>query len=201
MFERFTDRARRTVVLAQEEARALDHNYIGTEHLLLGLIAEREGLAARALNELGIEGEAVRDRIEAIIGRGNTPPSGHVPFTPRSKTVLELSLREALQVGDNHIGTEHLLLALVTEGEGIAAQVLTKMGADRDRLRDKLFQLIGTRPAPTGQDEPPPPAGYVRVSVAEVLQRLASVERRVAELESRLGPGDADGADASTGTS
>ena len=130
MFERFTDRARRVVVLAQEEARLLNHNYIGTEHILLGLIHEGEGVAAKALESLGISLEAVRSQVEEIIGQGGSSPSGHIPFTPRAKKVLELSLREALQLGHNYIGTEHILLGLIREGEGVAAQVLVKLGAD-----------------------------------------------------------------------
>ena len=130
MFERFTDRARRVVVLAQEEARLLNHNYIGTEHILLGLIHEGEGVAAKALESLGISLEAVRAQVEEIIGHGGQAPSGHIPFTPRAKKVLELSLREALQLGHNYIGTEHILLGLIREGEGVAAQVLVKLGAD-----------------------------------------------------------------------
>ncbi len=123
VFERFTDRARRVVVLAQEEARLLNHNYIGTEHILLGLIHEGEGVAAKALESLGISLEAVRSQVEEIIGQGGSSPSGHIPFTPRAKKVLELSLREALQLGHNYIGTEHILLGLIREGEGVAAQV------------------------------------------------------------------------------
>ncbi len=130
MFERFTDRARRVVVLAQEEARLLNHNYIGTEHILLGLIHEGEGVAAKALESLNISLEAVRSQVEEIIGQGGSSPSGHIPFTPRAKKVLELSLREALQLGHNYIGTEHILLGLIREGEGVAAQVLVKLGAD-----------------------------------------------------------------------
>ena len=150
MFERFTDRARRVVVLAQEEARLLAHNYIGTEHLLLGLVHEGEGVAAQALEQLGISLEAVRTQVEEIIGHGGSSPSGHIPFTPRSKKVLELSLREALTLGHDFIGTEHLLLGLVREGEGVAAQVLVKMGATlagvRSQVMDLLDQPIGERP-------------------------------------------------------
>ena len=142
MFERFTDRARRVVVLAQEEARLLNHNYIGTEHILLGLIHEGEGVAAKALESLGISLEAVREQVEEIIGQGGSSPSGHIPFTPRAKKVLELSLREALQLGHNYIGTEHILLGLIREGEGVAAQVLTKLGADLSRVRQQVIQLL-----------------------------------------------------------
>jgi len=142
MFERFTDRARRVVVLAQEEARMLNHNYIGTEHILLGLIHEGEGVAAKALESLGISLEGVRQQVEEIIGQGQQAPSGHIPFTPRAKKVLELSLREALQLGHNYIGTEHILLGLIREGEGVAAQVLVKLGADLTRVRQQVIQLL-----------------------------------------------------------
>jgi Clp amino terminal domain, pathogenicity island component len=142
MFERFTDRARRVVVLAQEEAVGLNHNYIGTEHLLLGLIREREGVAAKALESLGISLEAVRAQVEEIIGQGQSAPTGHIPFTPRAKKVLELSLREALQLGHNYIGTEHILLGLIREGQGVAAQVLVKLGADQPRVRQQVVQLL-----------------------------------------------------------
>ena len=142
MFERFTDRARRVVVLAQDEARGLKHNYIGTEHLLLGLISEGEGVAAKALETMGIKGEAVRASVIEIIGEGEKPVEGHIPFTPRAKRVFELSLREALQLGHNYIGTEHLLLGLLKEGEGVAAQVLTKQGADLSQVRQTVIQML-----------------------------------------------------------
>ncbi|MGB1784155.1 MAG: ATP-dependent Clp protease ATP-binding subunit [Ilumatobacteraceae bacterium] len=142
MFERFTDRARRVVVLAQEEARLLNHAYIGTEHILLGLIHEGEGVAAKALESMSISLEAVRNQVEEIIGQGGSSPSGHIPFTPRAKKVLELSLREALQLGHNYIGTEHILLGLIREGEGVAAQVLVKLGADLSRVRQQVIQLL-----------------------------------------------------------
>ena len=150
MFERFTDRARRVVVLAQEEARLLNHNYIGTEHILLGLIHEGEGVAAKALESLGISLEAVRNQVEEIIGQGGASPSGHIPFTPRAKKVLELSLREALQLGHNYIGTEHILLGLIREGEGVAAQVLVKLGADLSRVRQQVIQLLSGYSGPGG---------------------------------------------------
>jgi ATP-dependent Clp protease ATP-binding subunit ClpC len=157
MFERFTDRARRVVVLAQEEARALNHNYIGTEHILLGLIHEGEGVAAKALESMGISLEAVRTEVEDIIGTGGHPPSGYIPFTPRAKKVLELALREALQLGHKYIGTEHILLGLIREGEGVAAQVLVKLGADLSRVRQQVIQLLsgyeGTEPE-AAPDEP-----------------------------------------------
>ncbi|MEA3510171.1 MAG: ATP-dependent Clp protease ATP-binding subunit [Actinomycetota bacterium] len=154
MFERFTDRARRVVVLAQEEARLLNHNYIGTEHILLGLIHEGEGVAARALESMGISLESVRSQVVEIIGQGSQAPSGHIPFTPRAKKVLELSLREALQLGHNYIGTEHILLGLIREGEGVAAQVLQQLGADLPKVRQTVIQLLsgvqGEESAPSG---------------------------------------------------
>ncbi|MCC6376512.1 MAG: ATP-dependent Clp protease ATP-binding subunit [Microbacteriaceae bacterium] len=142
MFERFTDRARRVIVLAQEEAKMLNHNYIGTEHLLLGLIHEGEGAAAKALESLGISLDAVREQVQDTIGQGQQQPTGHIPFTPRAKKVLELSLREALQLGHNYIGTEHVLLGLIREGEGVAAQVLVKLGADLNRVRQQVIQQL-----------------------------------------------------------
>jgi ATP-dependent Clp protease ATP-binding subunit ClpC len=142
VFERFTDRARRAVVLAQEEARMLNHNYIGTEHILLGLLREHDGVAGKALASLDITIEAVRGQVEEIVGQGRATPTGHIPFTPRSKKVLELSLREALQLGHNYIGTEHILLGVIREGEGVATQVLVKLGTNLNRLRETVIQLI-----------------------------------------------------------
>ncbi len=142
MFEKFTDKARRVVVLAQEEAKLLNHNYIGTEHILLGLIHEGKGVAAKSLEALGINLESVREQVQEIIGQGQQSPTGHIPFTPRAKKVLELSLREALQLGHSYIGTEHLLLGLIREGEGVAAQVLTKLGADTNKVRQQVIQLL-----------------------------------------------------------
>src|SRR5262245_25636714 len=142
VFERFTDRARRVVVLAQDEARMLNPHYLGTEHLLLGLVREGDGIAAQALVSLDISLEAVRRQVEEIIGQGQAAPTGHIPFTARAKKVLELSLREALQLGHNYIGTEHILLGLIREGEGVAAQVLQKLGADLDRVRQTVIQLL-----------------------------------------------------------
>jgi ATP-dependent Clp protease ATP-binding subunit ClpC len=141
MFEKFSDRARRVVVLSQEEARLLNHDYIGTEHILLGLIHEGEGVAARALGSLNIRLDAVRREVEEIIGPGESPPSEHIPFTPRAKKVLELSLREAIQLGHNYIGTEHILLGLLREGEGVACQVLVKLGASLPKVRARVLQL------------------------------------------------------------
>src|SRR5437763_1500580 len=180
MFERFTDRARRVVVLAQEEARMLNHNYIGTEHILLGLIHEGEGVAAKALESLGISLEGVRQQVEEIIGQGQQAPSGHIPFTPRAKKVLELSLREALQLGHNYIGTEHILLGLIREGEGVAAQVLVKLGADLNRVRQQVIQLLsgyqGKEPAASGtgaQGEAAPSTSLVLDQFGRNLTQLA----------------------------
>jgi ClpA/ClpB-like protein/UvrB/UvrC motif-containing protein len=162
MFQRFTDRARRVVVLAQEEARRLDHNYIGTEHILLGLIREGEGVAAKALESLGISLDPVRQQVEEIIGRGQEAPQGHVPFTPRAKKVLELSLRESKHLGHDYIGTEHILLGLIREGDGVAAQVLVRLGADLNRVRQQVIQLLHGRAA-----EEPGPGVEVRPEMAE----------------------------------
>ena len=148
MFERFTDRARRVVVFAQEEARSLKHNYIGTEHILLGLLREEEGVGARALESLDIHLDAVRARVAEIVGEGQVAPSAHIPFTPRAKKVLELSLREALQLGHNYIGTEHILLGLIREGEGVAAQVLEMLGADLEGVRGSVLELLEGYVAP-----------------------------------------------------
>jgi ATP-dependent Clp protease ATP-binding subunit ClpC len=142
MFERFTDRARRVVVDAQEEARALDHSYIGTEHILLGLIAEGRGVGAKALEALGISFETVRQQVEEAVGRGQHAPSGHIPFTPKAKKVLEESLRESVQLDHHYIGTEHILLGLIREGDGVAAQVLSGLGADLDRTREQVIRLL-----------------------------------------------------------
>jgi ATP-dependent Clp protease ATP-binding subunit ClpC len=175
MFERFTDRARRVVVLAQEEARMLNHNYIGTEHFLLGLIHEGEGVAAKALESLGISFEAVRQQVEEIIGQGQSAPTGHIPFTPRAKKVLELSLREALQFGHNYIGTEHILLGLIHEGEGVAAQVLQKLGADFNRVRQQVNQLLSgyTGGKETASGEAAPQGSMVLDQFGRNLTRLA----------------------------
>src|SRR6266498_3479828 len=154
MFERFTDRARRVVVLAQEEARILNHNYIGTEHILLGLIHEGGGIAATTLESLGISLQAVRSQVEEIIGHGQSAPTGHIPFTPRAKKVLEFSLRESLQLGHNYIGTEHILLGLIREGEGVAAQVLQKLGADLNRVRQQVIQLLSGYSGGKGEQAP-----------------------------------------------
>jgi ATP-dependent Clp protease ATP-binding subunit ClpC len=176
VFERFTDRARRVVVLAQEEARMLDHNYIGTEHLLLGLVHEGEGVAAQVLESLNVSLEVVRIQVEEIIGQGKVTPSGHIPFTPRAKKVLELSLREALQLHHNYIGTEHILLGLIREGEGVAALVLQKLGADLNRVREAVIGQLSQ-----GGD---PSAHRVRFEGAE--RRSAQIAEDVARRDERL---------------
>ena len=187
MFERFTDRARQVVVLARDEARRLDHNYIGTEHILLGLIHEGTGVAARALRSLGISLAAVRQQVEEIIGRGQQTPSGHIPFTPRAKKVLELSLRESQQLGHNYIGTEHILLGLIREGDGVAAQVLVKLGADLNRVRTQVIQLLHEHPAEEpGSD--PSAAGELRLLPA-VQAHLEAVGQRLMAIEQRVGTG------------
>src|SRR6266568_3654956 len=177
MFERFSDRARRVVVLAQEEARMLNHNYIGTEHILLGLIHEGEGVAAKALESLSISLDAVRQQVEEIIGQGQAAPTGHIPFTPRAKKVLELSLREALQLGHNYIGTEHILLGLIREGEGVAAQVLQKLGADLNRVRQQVIQLLsgytGGKGEPGSPTEQTPQGSMVLDQFGRNLTQLA----------------------------
>jgi ATP-dependent Clp protease ATP-binding subunit ClpC len=175
MFERFTDRARRAVVLAQEEARMLHHDFIGTEHLLLGLLHEGDGTAAKALQALDISLEPVRREVAEIRGRGHAAPTGHIAFTPRAKRVLELSLREALQLGHNYIGTEHILLSLIREGEGAAAQVLVRLGTDRNRVREEVIRLI-----PGGQ------GGSGRRALPAVLSRLDLIESRLTALDAEV---------------
>ncbi len=172
MFERFTDRARRVVVLAQEEARMLSHNYIGTEHILLGLIHEGDGIAAKALESLSISLEAVRAQVEEIIGQGQQAPSGHIPFTPRAKKVLELSLREALQLGLSYIGTEHILLGLIHEGEGVAAKALESLDISLEAVRAQVEEIIGQgQQAPSGHIPFTPRAKKVlELSLREALQ-------------------------------
>jgi ATP-dependent Clp protease ATP-binding subunit ClpC len=189
MFERFTDRARRVVVLAQEEARMLNHNYIGTEHILLGLIHEGEGVAAKALESLGISLEAVRQQVEEIIGQGQEAPSGHIPFTPRAKKVLELSLRESRQLGHDYIGTEHILLGLIREGEGVAAQVLVKLGADLNRVRQRVIELLHSR---RGEADPPASAASPRqrgLPPDIIAARLHAIGARLSAVEQRTGTG------------
>jgi len=186
MFQRFTDRARRVVVLAQEEARMLNHNYIGTEHILLGLIHEGEGVAAKALESLGISLEAVRQQVEEIIGQGQQAPSGHIPFTPRAKKVLELTSREALQLGHNYIGTEHILLGLIREGEGVAAQVLVTLGADLNRVRQQVIQLLHGYHEKEPESAPGPRRGR---PASDALARVNAIEPRLSAIERRVGSG------------
>jgi hypothetical protein len=217
MFERFSDRARRVVVLAHEEARLLDHNYIGTEHILLGLVHEGGGVAARALQELGISLEAMREQVEQAAGRGSTRPSGHIPFTPRVKKVLELSLREALHLGQNYIGTGHLLLGVVREEEdpaegGVAAKVLTGLGTDLTQVRRQVIAqlrepsdegpLLGQSSAddalaessdqPSGEAAPgaspsPPTGPGTGGPLPGIMNALASIADRLTTIEQRLG--------------
>jgi ATP-dependent Clp protease ATP-binding subunit ClpC len=185
MFQRFTDRARRVVVFAQDEARGLNHNWIGTEHLLLAVIREGHGVGAKALESMQISLDAARQQVESLIGRGQNPVAdGPIPFTPRAKKVLELSLREALQLGHDYIGTEHILLGLIREGDGVAAQVLVKMGADLNRVRQQVIQVLhgypGTRPTP--------------ITIGEDLgDRLTSMAARLAVIERKLGDAAAEG--------
>ena len=182
MFERFTDRARRVIVLAQEEARALDHNWIGTENILLGLLHEGAGVAGRALTAMGIGLDAMRAAVEDIIPRGPAPlpESEHIPFTPRAKKVLELSLREALQLGSDYLGTEHILLALLRERDGVAAQVLLGSGVDLDRARAQVITLLQGRQEQAGVSVAAAPADE------ELLGRLASIAARLTAIELRL---------------
>jgi ATP-dependent Clp protease ATP-binding subunit ClpC len=209
MFERFTDRARRVVVLAQEEARMLKHNYVGTEHLLLGLIHEGQGVGAKALESLGIGLDMVRHEVEEVVGEGQEAPSGHIPFTPRAKTVLELSLREALELNHDYIGTEHILLGLIREGEGVAAQVLVRLGADLDRVRQQVIDLLAAHKAraeETGQAVPSAPRASSASSpsspssapaegrgrerqAAALARRIEAIEARLSAIELRLGSG------------
>jgi ATP-dependent Clp protease ATP-binding subunit ClpC len=167
MFERFTDRARNVVVLAQQEARLLKHNYIGTEHILLGLARESDGLAAKALDALGVGLEAIREQVVEFTGQGQKSPSGHIPFTPRAKKVLELSLREALQFGHNYIGTEHILLGLIREGEGVAAQVLVQLSGDLSAVRQQVIRLLKEKPT---TDELPPAAQAAQAQAARLAE-------------------------------
>ncbi len=183
MFERFTDRARNVVVLAQEEARMLDHDYIGAEHILLGLINESQGLASRALTSAGIGLEPARQRVAEIAGRGKKAPSGHIPFTPRAKKILELSLREALQLGHNYIGTEHILLGLIREGEGVAVEVLVSLDADLKRLRQGVIQLQAE--SPTTEEMPQGPRGRVsgRAHAATQAAQAEAARAAIAQAE------------------
>jgi len=195
MFERFTDRARRVMVLAQEEARMLSHSHIGTEHLLLGLIHEGEGVAAQALESLGIGLQAVRQQVEEVIGQGQHVPADPIPFTPRAKKVLELSRREALAMGHNYVGTEHILLGLLREGDGVAAQVLVRLGADLNRVRQQVIQLLAGH-----QDKDGPKSGRAgrRAGQAgrgqhelppEILGRVEAIDARLSAIGRRVGAG------------
>jgi hypothetical protein len=182
-FARFTDRARQVMVLVQEEARLLNHNYVGTEHILLGLLREGDGVAAKALASLGISLEAVRGQVEEIIGQGQCAPTGHIPFTPRAKKVMELSLREALQLGHNYVGTEHILLGLLREGEGVAAQVLVKLGASLARLHQQILRLLADG-TPTSYDERKPPSGPAgrQPSSTDTAPDLAYYDQQLADV-------------------
>ena len=199
MFERFSDRARRVVVLAQEEARTLNHDYIGTEHILLGILRDGGGAAADALGALGITLEGARQQVEEIIGRGKKEPSGHIPFTPRAKKVLELSLREALQLHHDYIGTEHILLGLLREGEGVAVQALVRMGADLNQLRQQVIQLVvqegkaeGAPPEEreTGEATWPQRPVVREPWLTEMQNALAKIADRLTAIERHLGMRD-----------
>jgi ATP-dependent Clp protease ATP-binding subunit ClpA len=192
MFERFTDRARRVVVLAQEEARMLEHNYIGTEHLLLALIHEGEGVAAAALRALDVDLDTLRREVEALVGRGQQPPKGHIPFTPRAKKVLELALRESVQLGHAYIGTEHLLLGIVREGEGPAAQVLQQRGIELNTVRQEVIRLLhgyqvreGRRGRRTVWARSAP--GGEGATLEEISRQLRVLGARLSAIEERLG--------------
>jgi ATP-dependent Clp protease ATP-binding subunit ClpC len=215
MFEKFTDKARRVVVLAQEEARMLDHDYIGTEHILLGLLHEGEGAAAKALESLGVSLQSARDQVEKMVGRGKKPPSGHIPFTPRAKNVMELSLREALQLGDNFISTQHILLGLLREGQGVAVQALVAMGVDLRRVRREVMQLadqqsgsrsvrvatpIDAAEAAALQEMRVPLRVWmnsVGKSLSDIVDRLNAIERHLGLEASE--PGDGPGDEGSKG--
>lgn len=196
MFERFTDRARRVVVLAQEESQRLSHNYIGSEHLLLGLLAEQEGVAARALESLNVTLTAAREQVEEIIGPGQQTPHGHIPFTPRAKKILELALREALTMGSEVINTEHLLLGLIDEGDGVGAQILQRLGATAQAVREAVARLITAEPEAgvvTGPGSEPRAVSVARPvrlrvdALTEVTDLLASIDRRLSAIERHLG--------------
>ena len=177
MFERFTERARQAVVLAQDEARGFRHNYIGTEHLLLGLLREEDGLAARVLESLEIDLVEVRAQVARIVGRGDEVASGQIPFTPRAKKVLELSLREALSLGHNYIGTEHVLLGLVRENEGVAARILLDLGADAEKIRDRIIQML-SRPRRADEAAPTERTGVSSVTPSRWLYRAEPAQWR-----------------------
>jgi len=182
VFERFTDKARAVIVLAQEEARKFNHNYIGTEHILLGLLDQDESLAATALHDLGVDPDSVRTRVGEIIGYGDKAPAGHIPFTPRAKKVLELSLREALALKHDYIGTEHLLLGLLREGEGVGAQVLVSSGVALADARAEVERLVGERP----EAEQRPRAGAALSSILPRPLRMSRDRAEVARLQSEV---------------
>jgi ATP-dependent Clp protease ATP-binding subunit ClpC len=196
MFERFTERARRVVVLAQEESRLLSHNYIGTEHLLLGLLAEREGVAARALESLNVTLNAAREQVKEIIGPGQQQLHGHIPFTPRAKKILELSLREALNTGSEVIDTQHLLLGLIDEGDGVGAQILQRLGATTQAVREAVTTLADSEPAAEATEAPGPQPRAVSMprqprirvdALDDVKDLLAGIDRRLSAIERHLG--------------
>jgi ATP-dependent Clp protease ATP-binding subunit ClpC len=196
MFERFTERARRVVVLAQEESRLLGHDYIGTEHLLLGLLAEQQGVAARALESLNVTLEAAREQVLEIIGPGQPQPSGHIPFTPRAKKILELSLREALTTRSEVIDTQHLLLGLIDEGDGVGAQILQRLGATTQAVREAVTALADSEPAAETTEAPGPQPRAVSTrrqllipvdALTKVTDLLASIDRRLSAIERHLG--------------
>jgi ATP-dependent Clp protease ATP-binding subunit ClpC len=207
MFERFSDRARRAVVRAQEEARLLNHDYIGTEHILLGLLAERASAAARVLDSVNVTLEAAREQVREIVGQGSQEQGqrGHIPFTPRAKKVLELSLREALGLRSEIIGTEHLLLGLIDEGDGVGAQILERLGVPAETVRERVVELATTEPDPEtepagGPAGPAPstvqasglrfrtePIGEVRDLLKSIERRLSAIERHMSAIERHLG--------------
>jgi ATP-dependent Clp protease ATP-binding subunit ClpC len=208
VFERFTDRARRVVVLAQEEARMLNHNYIGTEHLLLGLIHEGEGIAAQALGAFRIELDTARQRLTEITPKGTQPPSGHVPFTPRAKKVLEHTLREAQRLGHDYMGTEHILLGLLREPDGLAAQILVGLDVDLGQVRGRVLELAPGRPGERPEELTPDdlitaaesrtvfPAALeeiVNQRSEEILGRLEAMAARLSVIERHLGMGSEPG--------
>ena len=192
MFERFTDRARRVVVLAQEEARMLDHNYIGTEHILLGLIHEGEGVAAKALRALDVDLDTLRREVEALVGRGQQPQRGHIPFTPQAKKALELALRESVHLGHDYIGTEHLLLGLVREGEGPAAQVLEQRGIELNTVRQEVIRQLHGHQGREGRRRRMAWArsvveGREGATLEEISRQLRVLGARLTAIEARLG--------------
>jgi ATP-dependent Clp protease ATP-binding subunit ClpC len=200
MFERFTDRARRVVVWAQEEARSFNHNYIGTEHLLLGLIREADGIGAKALAAAGVDAEMVREELDRRVGRGSSPPTGHIPFTPRAKQVLELSLREGLKLGHNYIGTEHILLGLISEGQGVAAQILlTRVDGGLEKVQALVVEQLGASGVPVERlaerihefrESMRTGVGRAVVGTAalesDVIKRLEAIEARLSAIERLL---------------